>query len=242
MERRRPLASASASICVLRPPRDGQSPVFAPPFSSRAERCALMCVEWIICVRSIDHARHVHGICAPRNPVRPTGCAIVAGRVRPYSGEHSFQRQPLRSTCRMPLMTRRSSARSLPRTSLGSAVRSAAIGRRLARIGWIASAAPLTAESKYILIATKLLGFRPTRRRQFLGIRMLAGYQVPAAQHHATMTIARPRKMRMGRYSLRRSSIVTPSLRVAPVWAASVGAGASDGTRTRDLRRDRPAF
>src|SRR5208282_5367365 len=39
---------------------------------------------------------------------------------RPYSGGQSHQRQPLLSTCTMPLMTRRSSARSTPRTSVGN--------------------------------------------------------------------------------------------------------------------------
>src|SRR3954467_1548105 len=37
----------------------------------------------------------------------------------PYSGGQSHQRQPLLSTCTIPLMTRRSSARSTPRTSVG---------------------------------------------------------------------------------------------------------------------------
>ena len=41
---------------------------------------------------------------------------VVAG---PYSGGQSHQRQPLFSTCTMPLMTRRSSTRSTPRTSVG---------------------------------------------------------------------------------------------------------------------------
>src|SRR6476659_5176175 len=37
----------------------------------------------------------------------------------PYSGGQSHQRQPLLSTCTMPLITRRSSTRSTPRTSVG---------------------------------------------------------------------------------------------------------------------------
>src|SRR5258705_719377 len=41
---------------------------------------------------------------------------VVGG---PYSGGQSHHRQPLFSTCKMPLITRRSSTRSLPRTSLG---------------------------------------------------------------------------------------------------------------------------
>src|SRR6185437_12122010 len=41
---------------------------------------------------------------------------VVAG---PYSGGQSHQRQPLLSTCTMPLITRRSSTRSTPRTSVG---------------------------------------------------------------------------------------------------------------------------
>src|SRR6476659_2645441 len=37
----------------------------------------------------------------------------------PYSGGQSHQRQPHLSTCTIPLITRRSSARSTPRTSVG---------------------------------------------------------------------------------------------------------------------------
>lgn len=38
----------------------------------------------------------------------------------PYSGGQSHQRHPLLITCTMPLMTRRSSTRGLPRTSVGN--------------------------------------------------------------------------------------------------------------------------
>src|ERR1700733_14125907 len=41
---------------------------------------------------------------------------VVGG---PYSGGQSHHLQPLLSTCRMPLITRRSSTRLLPRTSVG---------------------------------------------------------------------------------------------------------------------------
>src|SRR5260370_335639 len=41
---------------------------------------------------------------------------VVGG---PYSGGQSHPRQPLFSTCKMPLITRRSSTRSFPRTSVG---------------------------------------------------------------------------------------------------------------------------
>src|SRR6185437_8365229 len=41
---------------------------------------------------------------------------VVGG---PYSGGQSHHRQPLFNTCKMPLITRRSSTRSLPRTSVG---------------------------------------------------------------------------------------------------------------------------
>src|SRR6478672_13369380 len=37
----------------------------------------------------------------------------------PYSGGQSHQRQPLLRTCTIPLITRRSSTRSTPRTSVG---------------------------------------------------------------------------------------------------------------------------
>src|SRR5712671_4650250 len=41
---------------------------------------------------------------------------VVGG---PYCGGQSHHRQPLFSTCKMPLITRRSSTRSFPRTSVG---------------------------------------------------------------------------------------------------------------------------
>src|SRR5215470_11272170 len=85
---------------------------------------------------------------------------VVCG---PYSGGQSFQRQPHRNTCRMPLMTRRSSARSLPRTSVGrcGSIRchcSSSSQKRLDRI----RCSHLTAENRQpILTATNLLGFDP---------------------------------------------------------------------------------
>src|SRR5882757_6621813 len=43
------------------------------------------------------------------------------------------------------------------------------------------------------------------------------------------MTRARPRKIRIGRYSLRRSSIATPSLRVAPFGLPALGLARATG-------------
>jgi transposase InsO family protein len=52
--RRRRLASASACIFVLRPPRERPTDCFCSPlFPPAAERCAFTCVESIICV-SVD--------------------------------------------------------------------------------------------------------------------------------------------------------------------------------------------
>ena len=60
---------------------------------------------------------------------------VVAG---PYSGGQSHQRQPLFSTCMMPLMTRRSSTRSTPRHPSAGEVRSASIAYRSAKTGFCA--------------------------------------------------------------------------------------------------------
>ena len=53
----------------------------------------------------------------------------------PYSGGQSHQRQPLFNTCTMPLMTRRSSARSTPARLLVDEARSAPIAHRSAKTG-----------------------------------------------------------------------------------------------------------
>src|SRR6185312_5624247 len=79
----------------------------------------------------------------------------------------SFQRQPLLRTCRMPLITLRSSTRSLPRTSVGrcGSIRrhcSSLSQNKFARI----FSTPLTAENQQpILGATHLLGFNPSHHR-----------------------------------------------------------------------------
>jgi hypothetical protein len=49
----------------------------------------------------------------------PLGAAELQLPALAGSGGQSHQRQPLFNTCTMPLMTRRSSARSTPRTSVG---------------------------------------------------------------------------------------------------------------------------
>jgi hypothetical protein len=76
-----------------------------------------MCLD----VRRIDHLRSGRSTALgkfteemlPDTLFGPPGEAFVDGRVRTILRWAIFQRQPLRSACRMPLMTRRSSARSL---------------------------------------------------------------------------------------------------------------------------------
>src|SRR4029453_4295301 len=104
----------------------------------------------------------------------------------PYSGGQSFQRQPLRSTCRMPLITLRSSTRSLPRTSVGRCGSicchcSSFSQNRFDRI----FSAPLTAENQQpILAATLLLGFSPRRgKKDFIFSLPLAHGRNPLKSH-----------------------------------------------------------
>lgn len=99
----------------------------------------------------------------PDTALRPADEPIVDGCWRAILGR-AVLRQPLLKTCRMPLITVRSSTRSL-RTAVGrrgSICRhcSSLSQNRFARI----FSAPLTAENQQpILAATHLLGFSPSR-------------------------------------------------------------------------------
>src|SRR6185436_20757252 len=80
----------------------------------------------------------------------------------PYSGGQSHQRQPLFNTCTMPLMTRRSSARSTPRTSVVGEVRSASTAHRSAKIDFCArSRSPPKTNQDRIVRAEELMSFDP---------------------------------------------------------------------------------
>src|SRR5215469_2397307 len=76
--------------------------------------------ESIICVSAdrpfLASSRNRFSQTPRRAPAHEAIIVVVKG---PYSGGQSHQRQPLFSTCTMPLMTRRSSTRSTPRTSVG---------------------------------------------------------------------------------------------------------------------------
>src|SRR5205814_2684345 len=117
---------APLSICecvnlrVAPAARAANSLLLLPPFPPAAERCALTCVESIICMAvtppfSASSRNRLSQM--PRRAQRTNRLYIVVGG--PYSAGQSHQRQPLFSTCTMPLMTRRSSTRSTPRTSVG---------------------------------------------------------------------------------------------------------------------------
>jgi hypothetical protein len=106
MAMRRPLGSASAWIFVLRPPRERPTACFC----------------------SIDHLgvsrwsipgklrKKVFPDAAPRPSARSD---YRSSSVDHTSGQ-SHHRQPLFRTCAIPLITRRSSARWTPRTSVGN--------------------------------------------------------------------------------------------------------------------------
>jgi hypothetical protein len=116
---RRPLASASAWIFVLRLRASGQQPASAPPFSARCRA-----VRFDVC--GVDHLR----VCGSSVPgklpeqvfpdatPRPAYEAVIDRR-RWTISFGAIARQPHLSTCTIPLITRRSSARSTPRTSFG---------------------------------------------------------------------------------------------------------------------------
>src|SRR6185437_15276892 len=151
-----PAARASNSLLVL--------PLFAP----EAERWALTCVASIICTAvarpRLASARNNRSH-TPRSSQRTNRVYIVfAG---PYSGGQSHHRQPLLMTNTMPLITRRSSTRALPRTSIG---RSGCIEhhcsslsqKRLDRIARPRSESTPRANQQLIQTTTVLLGPHPS--------------------------------------------------------------------------------
>ena len=107
-----------SSCCALR--ANGQQPAFSPPFSAGRGAVGFH-------VGGFDHLR----VCGSSLPgelpeqifpdaaPRPANKPVVDRRRRIVFGGQSHQRQPLLNTCTIPLMTRRSSARSTPRTSVG---------------------------------------------------------------------------------------------------------------------------
>src|SRR4029079_9530789 len=112
---------APLSICecmdlrVAPSARAANSLFLLPPFQPAAERCALTCVESIICMsadRPFPASRRNRFSQMPRRAQRTNRLWIGVGG--PYAGGQPHQRQPLLNTCTRPLMTRRSSARSTP--------------------------------------------------------------------------------------------------------------------------------
>ena len=113
-ERRRPLASAIAWIVVLRPPRD--RPIACSPlFHRRAARLDVSRINHLPAGRSSATGKFLKQS-LPNPALGPAYKPVVNRCRRPMQ---SHQRQPLFSTCKMPLSTRRSSTRILPRTSVG---------------------------------------------------------------------------------------------------------------------------
>ena len=117
----------SLSICecvnlrVAPSARTANSLLLLPPFPPAAERCALTWVESIICVsadRPFPASSRNRFSQMPRR--RPAHEAVIDRRRWTIGFRQSHQRQPLLSTWTMPLMTRRSSTRSTPRTSFGN--------------------------------------------------------------------------------------------------------------------------
>lgn len=99
-----------------------------------------MCVESIICT-SVDRPRSARSRNSfsqtPRSAQRVKRLQIVVGG--PYPRGQSHHPQPLLRTCKRPLITRRSFARSLPRTSVGNS-------------GWIFSHCSSSSQNRLLLI------------------------------------------------------------------------------------------
>src|SRR5215469_6686955 len=104
--------------------------------------------ESIICVSAdrpfLASSRNRFSQTPRRAPAHEAIIVVVKG---PYSGGQSHQRQPLFSTCTMPLMTRRSSTRSTPRTFAGrrGSIRSHCVFVTILRCAVSSSARLLTA-------------------------------------------------------------------------------------------------
>ena len=142
MARSRPLASAvrGSSCCAL--PRAANSLFLLPPFPPEAERCTLTCVESIICVSTQRPFPASSRNRFSQIPRAPSAQNDYRSLWRTILGGQSHQRQPLLSTCTMPLITRRSSDRSTPRTSVGRWVRSDSIAGRSAKTDFCARPDP----------------------------------------------------------------------------------------------------
>src|SRR6266536_2753594 len=97
--------------------RAANSLLLLPPFPPAAERCAFTCVESIICV-SVARPFPASSRNRFSHTPRRAQSDYRSSSVDHTRAGNSHQRQPLFSTCTMPLMTRRSSARSTPRTSV----------------------------------------------------------------------------------------------------------------------------
>ena len=116
----RQFASVSAWILVVRPPRDRPMALFFSPFAAagRAVRLHRRGVDENLRRRAAGLSERVKQV-DPDALGRPADIAIVERFFGPYSGGASIQRPPDLSTWTMPLMTRRSSTRALPRVSVG---------------------------------------------------------------------------------------------------------------------------
>ena len=128
---------------VLRPPRERPSRLLVlPPF------CAGGAAVGLGVGRVLDHLnvgcvatlRQFPEQAFPRCRAPPSARSGYRSfsTARHTPGGQSIQRQPLLMTCTMPLITRRSSTRSLPRTSVGRSgcAVSATIARHQAKTDW----------------------------------------------------------------------------------------------------------
>ena len=106
-------------FCVAPAARASNRLALFPLFPPDAERCALMCVESIICVFRSSAGCQLSEQLLPHAALGPAQEAIVNRGRRPVFWWTIAPPAPALETWTMPLMTRRSSTRSLPRTSVG---------------------------------------------------------------------------------------------------------------------------
>ena len=100
----------------------GQTRLTRPPAGTVGHMFALATERWGLHVRAVkaEHGRHGAGGCdslehaLPAATSEPSMVAVADRGERPQAADISRQPQPVLGTCRMPLMTWRSSTRGLP--------------------------------------------------------------------------------------------------------------------------------
>ncbi len=110
----RPRSSAKQWIRGATPARAPDRLRPLPPFAPAAERCAFLRTVEAEFVRNIARSGNLLEQALPKPALRPSIVAIVDRGRRTVFGRHVAPTASVLRTCKMPLMTRRSSTRGLP--------------------------------------------------------------------------------------------------------------------------------